>query len=134
SIIRPGATPARDEPKAQDLVIFANGDRLEGIVSAVTPEELTLMVGTATQSVALSSVVEIKLATIGDAPKPKTPAKFEVRLTDGSVMSTPGASITDGALAIDVDGQKREIPLGRVQTVEQVGGPVQWLSAITPTT
>src|SRR5690606_24504370 len=88
SSIRPGATPARDEPKAQDLVIFANGDRLEGIVSAVTPEELTVMVGTATQSVALSSVVEIKLATIGDAPKPETPAKFEVRLTDGSVMST----------------------------------------------
>ena len=130
SIHRPGV--AVGPPDAtQDVVRLTNGDRAAGIFQSLDDQKVMLADGT---SLPLASVAAIDLAVVG----PPKPAKadgrtFRVGLTDGSAVNCAIEGSDGKTLRFTPAGGKAvEVPLSSVTSIEQVNGPVVWLSALTP--
>jgi hypothetical protein len=91
-------------------------------------------------NVAIDSIAAILFASTGAAPvpTPETPAgqtsAFRVTLADGTSLRVANPSIENGALNLDgsAGGTVSSIPLASVASIEQIDGPVIWLSSNPP--
>ena len=123
--------PAPGDRGRQDVVRLSNGDTVEGIIAAMTADRITVQTAAGNSDVPIASVASIVFAaTPGGAD---TRPGFRVRLDDGS--SLVGTDVrTDGdAIVLTLSkGVDRKIPLAHVSAVEQVNGPVSWLSSRPP--
>jgi hypothetical protein len=134
------SAPDLSGTRAEDVVTLSNGDAVRGIVTALAGDRVQVKTGGADEPVAvpLDSVVSVRFATTGGGPKPMTsPGKdreYRVRLADGS--SLVGASVSLAGdkllLAIGAGGEPRPVPLASVAGIEQVNGPVSWLTSRQP--
>jgi hypothetical protein len=80
----------------------------------------------------MDSVVRITFATIA-APKTSTDPAFRLHFTDGSSLVAPTIQLADNRLKIQLaDNTTRTIPFGSIVSIEQLNGPVVWLSGLTP--
>ena len=116
----------------EDVVTLANGDSVHGIIASMTADKVTVQTaGNANSDVPLSSV-----ATINFAATPGSPATqhgFRVRIDDGSSLVGSTARLEEGNLVLTLGKNlDRKIALSHVTAVEQVNGPVSWLSARQP--
>ncbi len=132
-ILRTGRNAdALDSARNDDLVKFSNGDSAKGIVVDVNSDKLKLDVA--------GSVVEIPVGDIeflhfGQAgkPEPASGRAFRLRLLDGSLVTTSSLTISDTKTEFKLpDGASREIPLASLIAIEQLNGPVSWLSSRLP--
>jgi hypothetical protein len=58
---------------------------------------------------------------------------FRVTLADGTALSVANPSVQDGALKLDSRaGALASVPLTTVVSIEQINGPVIWLSSLPP--
>ena len=122
-----------DERTKQDVVTLANGDAVAGVVSGVGGGKLTVQSadGGATD-VPLANVARVAFAATG-GPMPAAPGHgFRVRLSDGSAV-TAVAFTVDGATASLTPAGRGAKPvalrLADVAAVDQLDGPVGWLSS-----
>jgi NPCBM/NEW2 domain len=121
----------------QDVVTLGNGDVLKGIVIDISADKVTLQPETGDPTpVPLESVAAVMFATPAGAGPTTAPAQraLKVKLSDGSSLTaaaltgddSSGWSITlPGAPAKPLEGSV-------VVAIEQVNGPVSWLSSRTP--
>ena len=133
ALVRGGkaADPPAGE-RTEDVVMLANGDLLRGIVADVTSEKLTAQVNNAPVEVPLESVAAVHFALAGP-PEKKTDRAFRVRLNDGSAVTSSGVAYDGKTIHLTLsDGSKHALPVEAVSGVEQVNGPVAWLSSQTP--
>ena len=134
SIVRPGQEPP--QPPAQqteDVATLANGDSVRGIVSGISAASVSVQQpgGDATE-VPLDSLARIAFAATAAAP-PAPVRGFRVSLADGSAITTSSLRLADQTLALSLpDGSNRTIPLPAVVSIEQINGPVVWLSSLKP--
>lgn len=130
AMTRPGS-PAPDSPRREDSVLLANGDTLRGIIAGFADGKLTVQTDAGNSDVPVSAVAQIQFASTAGAAAPQQ--GFRLRFDDNS-------SIVAGSLAVSGDKVQislgkdalAPIDLGRVVTIEQVNGPVSWLSSRTP--
>lgn len=115
----------------QDRIRLANGDALEGIVADVADDNLIVQVGTDAVAVSLESIASVEFASTGRAASGDQPG-FQLRLADGSVVAASQVRIAGNEAEVEIGGAARRIPLAGVLAVEQVNGPVAWLSDRTP--
>jgi hypothetical protein len=130
SISVPSVTLGTDRT-TQDVVSLANGDSVRGTVTDLDGKTITVTTDTDTVPVPLASVRSIVLAASGNSP----PAHrgFRVRLDDGTAVTASDISLTNGSLKLTIGkGQATTIDLQHVVAIEQVNGPVSWLSQRPP--
>lgn len=116
----------------EDIVTLANGDSVHGIIASMTADKVTVQTaGNANSDVPLSSVATINFAATPGGTA--TQHGFRVRIDDGSSLVGPGARLEEGNLVLTLaKSVERKISLSHVTAIEQVNGPVSWLSARPP--
>jgi hypothetical protein len=127
-----GAPVSLDRAGREDVVTLLNGDSVHGIIASITSEKVTVQAaGNANTDVPLSSV-----ATINFAATPGNNAiqhGFRIRIDDGSSLVGSEARLDAGNLVLALGKNvEREIALSHVVAIEQVNGPVSWLSSRPP--
>jgi hypothetical protein len=137
AITLPSATPNLDNSSKQteDIATLSNGDVVKGIVTNVSTDTLTVRAAAGDEvPVPLSSVVSVVFASTGPAAGSDARA-FSVRFADGSAIRAKSITLGDGKLTVvlDNDGDvQRPVALPLVMGIEQINGPVSWLSSRTP--
>jgi NPCBM/NEW2 domain len=129
-------SPASDAKRTEDVVTLANGDSVRGILSALAGGTLKVQSQGGEVPVPLENVASVLLATTGGGggETPTASARaFRVRLADDS-MVTGSALVTSagGKLTLTLAAGKRDVPLASVTSIEQINGPVSWLSSRRP--
>ncbi len=125
-----GKTPA-EERRKEDVVVLGNGDTVRGIVTGLTDGKLTVQSEGAPTGVPLASIATVSFAVTG-SPPPATPG-FRVRLDDGTAFTTLGPVLRDGSLSVTIAKEPtKQVALAHVVGIEQVNGPVSWLSSRLP--
>jgi hypothetical protein len=116
----------------EDIVTLLNGDSVHGIIASMTSDKVAVQTaGNANTDVPLSSV-----ATINFAATPGNNAiqrGFRVGIDDGSSLVGSDARLDAGNLVLALGKNvERKIALSHVVAIEQVNGPVSWLSSRPP--
>lgn len=137
-IVRTGKTvDGLEQARTDDLVAMSNGDSAKGIFTELAGDKVKMDAAGAAVEVPLSAVDYIHFAPIagGGGPAPATtgPA-FRVRLADGSTLTSTKLKVAEDQIefALAADGAARKLPLAAVAAIEQLNGPVSWLSSRSP--
>jgi hypothetical protein len=132
---RGGDVAPPDEPPKQDLVTLANGDSVSGVVTNCTAENVTVQTDNGATDVPIASVTRVTFAAVAARPTPPTHG-FRIKLADGSAVTTADASFAGEKLTVSLDGKSARtiaLRLSDVMAIEQLNGPVSWLSSRSPT-
>lgn len=132
AITAPGK-PAPAERQHEDIVRLANGDTVHGIIAAMSGDKVTVQVtGGGNSDVPMTSIAAINFAA---TPRNGSALKgFRVRFDDGSSLVGAEAKLDGNNLVLTLGrNAERKIPLTHVVAIEQVNGPVSWLSSRAPT-
>ena len=124
--------PAPAERQHEDVVRLSNGDTVRGIIAAMSGDKVTVQAsGGGNSDVPMSAVDMISFAaTPGTAAVQRG---FRVRFDDGSSLVGSEARLDGDNLVLALGkNAERKIPLTHVTAIEQVNGPVSWLSARAP--
>ncbi len=134
-ITRAGAaTSLNDEPKrTEDVVQLANGDSVRGIVSDIAGDQITVQVSGTPTPVPLGSVAAVLFASTGAARPVAGERALRVKISDDSVITAPAVATEADQLVLKLkSGGTRKVPLSAVAGIEQLNGPVSWLSSRQP--
>ena len=129
--ITPPGKAAPAERSHEDVVSLSNGDIVRGIIAAMNGDKLAVQTSSGNTEAPLASVASIVFAaTPGGAA---AQLGFRVRLDDGSSLVGAGLGLNGDVLALRLDrGSPLRMPLAHVVALEQMNGPVSWLSARPP--
>lgn len=121
-----------DTTRTEDAVFLTNGDSLKGIVTGLEGGKLIVKQGGGDALPAdLASIKAVHFAAA--KTENATGRAFRIQLSDGSVVTAPKVKMTGNQLAITFGpGNERPIDLAQVMLIEQLNGPVSWLSARVP--
>ena len=127
---RGGKTFAEAQPK-EDVVTLNNGDSLRGIVTDLNATQVVIQADAATTPLPLSSVTSIAFAASAGAAKSQ--AGYRVKFDDGESAVASSIALSGNTLQFSVGHEKPvQIELSHVVGIEQVNGPVSWLSSLRP--
>lgn len=127
------ATVNIDANRSNDLVTLQNLDIVKGIFSTIKDNTLIIRVDGADVSLPMTAVTSISLAVTG-ASKASTERSFRIRTSDGSSIVAPSVKTDGDKLVLTLaDKTSRPLPLAAVVSIEQLNGPVAWLSTLAPT-
>jgi hypothetical protein len=134
--------PGLDDERKEDVIQLSNRDVVRGVISGISagtgggPGSAAVQVQTGADTVAvpLNSVETILFAAPPKAP-PEPLRAWRARLTDGSVLTVPSLGAAGGKLLVKIAGAAGDSPidLANVISLEQLNGPVSWLSERKPT-
>lgn len=126
--------PPSNERRAEDLVALANGDTVRGIVSGMTKEAISVKTATGDAiDVPLAAVSSVQFASAGPAGASNKARGFRVRLDDGSSLVGSDVKVAGGKLELTLAANAvRPLDLARVAAIEQVNGPVSFLTSRAP--
>jgi hypothetical protein len=124
-------------PPRQDMIILRNGDTVSGVFTAATASTLTLQSDTGAVDVPLSAVSRVDFAAAGaaapasrhNAPPGRT---FLIGLSDGSSLLATNLTLDDTKANFTFASSARTVPMEEVASIEQLDGPVSWLSSRQP--
>ena len=126
-------SPSAGEPPKQDLVSLANGDTVAGVVADCSVDKITVQTDNGPSEVPMATVTKVTFAAVGKLTAvASTPRGFRFRLTDGSAVTVADASISNDHLSAKFEAATIAIPLSQLASIEQLNGPVGWLSSLTP--
>ncbi len=126
---------APDQPPKQDIVTLANGDVVSGVLTDCTGQTITISTDGGPVNVPLSSVNKAVFAATTAGGVESAHHGFRVRLADGSAVSAVDVSISQNHLSLTLEGkppQNVSLDLSQVVGVEQIDGPVCWVSSLAP--
>jgi hypothetical protein len=141
---RPGKSePALDRPRGtEDVVTLGNGDTVRGILSTISDKSVAVQSASGDVSeIPVESIASIEFASApgagagagSNAATQRAARAFRVALADGSAVTGPSVRKLDENLVLALDdGSTRTLPFAAVAAIEQVNGPVLWLSSIAP--
>jgi len=121
-----------DQERTEDLVQMSNGDTAKGIISDISGTNVKINANGSDLELAMDNIDWIYFAAAGK-PKQQTDRSFRVRLLDGSALAASGVAFS-GEMLIFMLGQsdQRKVPVASVDGIEQLNGPVSWLSSRIP--
>ena len=129
--ITPPDRYAPQERNREDVVSLANGDAVRGIIASLSAEKITLQTSAGNSDVPMASVASVAFAV---TPSGNSDARaFRVRLDDGSSLVGPDVKLQGDTLVLTLaKNTERKLAIGHVAAIEQVNGPVSWLSSRNP--
>lgn len=129
--ITPPGQSAPTDRQHEDVVRLSNGDTVHGIIAAMAADSITVQAASGNVPVPMSAVASVTFAvTPGSGSAERG---FRVRLDDGSSVVGSGVKLDGDHLVVSLgkDGD-RKIELAHVEAIEQLNGPVSWLSSRAP--
>lgn len=121
-----------DQLRTEDVVQMSNGDNAKGIVTDISNSKIKISSNGNDIELRLDAVDSIQFAVAGK-PKQIAGSAFRLRLLDGSILTASAVATTGYALAITLaENDKHFAPLASVAGIEQLNGPVSWLSSRSP--
>jgi hypothetical protein len=124
------------QPPKQDVVTISNGDTVAGVFLGIDHGTVSVQTSSEVSSVPIDKISSIAFSQ--STPETNTirrPA-YRLHLTDGSIVMVAGAVLQGDDLKITLigDGAKSiAIRFATVLEIEQVDGPLSWLSEHPPT-
>jgi hypothetical protein len=133
AIARAGEPPPRRDPqRTTDVIFLSNGDTARGLLSAVDKTGLTVQADGNAVPVPWDAVRAVALASVASAKAAKNERGVRVTLADGSVLSGAAFTLAADKATLGTGDAKRDLPASAVVAIEQVNGPVAWLSSLPP--
>lgn len=142
---RSGTVDARTPaPASDDAVKLANGDAVHGVMLDLTGSSVSIQptAGGDATSIPLGSVSAVEFASLGGVGNggaaTSTSASavtqaFRVHLSDDSVLTANSVHGDDWSMHLSFPhAPARDVPLAAIESIEQINGPVVWLSSLTP--
>jgi hypothetical protein len=129
------AIPRRDEKHAaEDVVALANGDFTRGLISAIDANGITVQADGNPITVSWDAVKSVLLAAVASSAEPANNERgVRITLADGSILSGRAFTLAgDKAALAAADGAQRDLAAASVTSIEQLNGPVAWLSSLPP--
>ena len=128
------AATSVETPK-QDVVTLTNGDTVAGVFTDNADSKVTLQTDAGANTIPLESIRHISFAATG--PPPAMIAHgYRLHLTDFSIVTAQDTTVDADQVTITLPGKdavKVSLPLATVLGIEQLNGPVTWLSSLVPT-
>ena len=133
ALVRNGKSPdSIDAERTEDLVQMSNGDTAKGIVTDISASKLKISSNGTDLELAMDNIDWIYFAAAGK-PKQKEERSFRVRLLDGSILAATSVAFGGDALSFNLGpSDQRKVPIASVDGIEQINGPVSWLSSRVP--
>lgn len=130
--ITPPAAASAPEQKNEDVVSLSNGDTIHGIIASMGGDKVTVQTSGGNSVVPLAAVASISFAS---TPGGKAALHgYRVWLDDGSSLIGSAARLEGTSLVLTLArNADRKIALTHIASIEQVNGPVSWLSSRAPT-
>jgi hypothetical protein len=130
AIARTDQTILAERPR-EDVVKLANGDSVHGLITALGAGKIAVQTDNGNTDVPLSAVASVSFAAT--AGKPALQQGFRIRLDDGTSVVAGSPSMDGTELRFTIAGNPPGgIDLAHVAAVEQINGPVSWLSLRPP--
>ena len=121
-----------DANRTQDVILLANGDSVKGIVSDIAPPKVKISANATEMEVPLDTIAAILFAPAGK-PDFDSGRAFRIRLADGSSVTARQVASAGDELKLTMhDKSRRAVRLSAVVGIEQLNGPVSWLSSRPP--
>ena len=132
--------PAPASPPKQDIATLLNGDTIAGTFMESDARRIVIQTDAGAIPIPLGSIKRLAFADIApparpDAPQLETPRFFRIHLLDSTIISAADITLGAGRLKMVMIGKNAltiDLPLKNVSLIEQVDGPIQWLSAQSP--
>ncbi|HWB54233.1 MAG TPA: NPCBM/NEW2 domain-containing protein [Tepidisphaeraceae bacterium] len=125
----PGSPSSATTRPTEDIVHLANGDTVQGVITGLDAKGVTIQTTAASPTVAWNTISGIDFASLGSS-EVRSRGGWEIGMDDGSVFRTTSIAWSGNAIDVTLDKQKRSIDQSHVVDIEQVDGPVVYLSAI----
>lgn len=146
AIAKPNQVIDTAAKRTDDAVQLANGDRVTGVLVGIAGGSVQIKSATAgpddpPTSVPLDSVLSVQLAStaapVNNSANAKGQQAYRVRLDDGSSLVVSSLTLAGDKLLVKIGsggegGDARPIAVAGVAGIEQVNGPVSWLTSRTP--
>ncbi len=121
-----------DAPRTDDMVRLANGDSMHGIVNQITPAGVTIQVGDATPTLSWDAIGAVLFSSPAGGAK-NARRMFRLRLSGDEAIEAPALSLAGNLFTITfADKSTAQLESSAVTTIEQLNGPVSWLSSRKP--
>ncbi|HEV8291367.1 MAG TPA: hypothetical protein VGP94_05570, partial [Tepidisphaeraceae bacterium] len=118
-----------DAERTEDLVQMSNGDTAKGIVTDISGTNVKINSNGSDLELAMDNIDWIYFAAAGK-PKQREERSFRVRLLDGSILAATGVAFGGDTLTFNLGANdQRKVPVASVDGIEQINGPVSWLSS-----
>jgi hypothetical protein len=125
-------TRGGDEKRTEDSVSLANGDAVRGIISEVSDKAIVIQSNGQPVTVPLDSVLNAHFASAGGAVA-GAERGIRLNLVDDSSITANTIRLEGGKIALGLEGGvTRQVDLANVAGIEQINGPVSWLSSRPP--
>jgi hypothetical protein len=125
-----GSVPPEQRP-TDDVVSLTNNDQVHGIITAMDGTKVSVQTENGNTDVPLTSVKLIAFAAAAGKRQPHQ--SFRISLDDGTAIAAQSISLDGNALHFTIPGNAPgTIDLAHVGAIEQINGPVSWLSVRPP--
>jgi hypothetical protein len=124
-----------DEQPKQDVATLANGDTVSGVFTNCVDLKVTMQADAGPTSLPLESIKRIVFAAAGTHGSNESARAFRIRLSDSSILTVADAKSDGTKLTLTLAGKNAptvEVPMTSVLGIEQLNGPVGWVSSMTP--
>ncbi len=125
--------PRGGAPRTEDVITLTNGDTARGLLSAVDAATITVQAAGTPVTLPWDAIRTVTLAAVPTDIRAKDERAVLVTLADGSMLSGDSLAITADKATLVAGGATRDLASAAVVAVEQVNGPVAWLSSLAPT-
>lgn len=121
----------------EDVISLTNGDVLRGIVADIGAASVSIQSAAgAVTNAPLDTIGAVRFASVGTASAGEGPPArvFRITLEDGTVLSATHIGMAAGTSAMTLGGAEAgAVAMSAVVAIEQLDGPVVWLSSLVPT-
>lgn len=113
----------------EDVAVLGNGDRVRGVITAVTAENITLSPATGDPvTLAWSSISRLHLADLSGSSVSAAPSGYQVELTDSTAIRSPKIAVDGDKLVLG----SAKVPATSVQLIEKLGPEAISLTLLRP--
>jgi hypothetical protein len=132
---RASVSDAAGAASTDDVAYLVNGDAVHGVLSDVNGNTISIQpaAGGDATAVPLTNVSSVVFAAINSAtaPTPSGKPAFRIHLADHSVLTADSVHADESMVHLAfAAAPARDLPTADVQSIEQINGPVQWLSTL----
>ncbi len=132
STTKPSASAKVTASKTEDILQLANGDTVRGVIDSIRPDAVSIKTSTGPSDVTLDSIAAVVFADTGESGKAATKG-YKLSFEDGSLLAVDALTVQGSTVSATLaGGAVRTFDLDKLTGIEQLDGPVGWLSGMTP--
>jgi hypothetical protein len=123
-----------DQPRTDDVVRLSNGDSVHGIVNQIAPTGVTIQTNDATPTLPWDTIDAVLFSSSSSNAASAQRRMFRLHFPAGESITVPDISLSGDKLTLTFsDKSTRNLDLSQIAGIEQLNGPIAWLTSLKPT-